>query len=328
MSSEKNTPAVSIVIAAYNAERWIEETLERVLAQTYQDFEIVVADDDSTDRTADIVEQYSSPVRLVRREENGGSAAARNTGIRAARGRYVAFLDADDLWLPEKLQRQMQILEAHPEVDWCYTDALIIDAESGEARFRAGRANVLREGNVLRPLLMANFIPFSSILARTEALEAIGGFNESPLHRISEDWDFCLRMAGHAPVRCVRAPLVRKRQHRRQKTETMDLTRALRSWQAIIDRAVRTHPDQLADLHDRSTARICFRIGRKMLDREARPEARRVLAQGLRCAPLSLNLWTYWTATFLPRPVLRVLGRLRARCRRLLEDEVSPPHKS
>jgi len=108
-------PAVSIITPAYNAERFIAHTIESVRAQTSKDWELLVVDDCSTDRTAGLVQQYQvldTRIRLLRHEENGGPARARDTAIVAAQGRFVAFLDSDDLWLPEKLERQIEYMRA------------------------------------------------------------------------------------------------------------------------------------------------------------------------------------------------------------------------
>lgn len=131
MTADK--PTFTVVIPLYNTERYIAETLDSVLAQTFCDFEVVVVDDASTDRGPDIVESYVAldhRVRMVT-QENRGLAGARNTGVREARGCYIAFLDADDLWLPEKLELHLAHLEAAPEVGLSFAPSLFID-EWGE----------------------------------------------------------------------------------------------------------------------------------------------------------------------------------------------------
>ncbi|WP_085506203.1 glycosyltransferase family 2 protein [Thalassobacillus devorans] len=110
----EQTPLVSVITPAYNAERFIGETIQSVIDQTFTDWEMVIVDDRSQDRTVEIVEEYRRKdprIRLVVLEENSGSAVARNTAIREAGGRYLAFLDSDDLWLPEKLERQLKFMQ-------------------------------------------------------------------------------------------------------------------------------------------------------------------------------------------------------------------------
>jgi len=123
-------PIASIVVPAYNSETTLGETLRSLLAQTFEDFEIIVVDDGSTDRTEAVAAAFdSSRVRIVS-QENRGLAGARNTGIHHARGIYVGFCDADDLWVPEKLERHVAHLEANPQVGLSYAGSAIIDGES------------------------------------------------------------------------------------------------------------------------------------------------------------------------------------------------------
>jgi len=112
---------VSVVIPAFNAGRFIKRTIESVLSQTYRDFEIIVVDDGSTDNTAEVVRSYGPKVRYIY-QENAGDGPSRNTGISAAKGDWIAFLDHDDEWLPEKLEFQMALLEENPGLRWCGTN--------------------------------------------------------------------------------------------------------------------------------------------------------------------------------------------------------------
>src|SRR3954447_14398775 len=112
------SPTVSVVIPAYNSAWCIDHAIDSVLAQTYHDYEIIVVDDGSTDETRDVVQRYGIAVRLVCKP-NGGMSSARNRGISEARGRYIAFLDSDDRWLPTKLALQVALLDTHPDVVFC-----------------------------------------------------------------------------------------------------------------------------------------------------------------------------------------------------------------
>jgi glycosyltransferase involved in cell wall biosynthesis len=114
-----NGPLITVIIGAYNAERYLGEAIESVLAQTYRNFELIVVDDGSTDRTGEIAASYGDPVRCIR-QANGGMAASRNRAIPEARGDYLAFLDADDRFPPEKLEQQLAVFEADPELDVVY----------------------------------------------------------------------------------------------------------------------------------------------------------------------------------------------------------------
>jgi glycosyltransferase involved in cell wall biosynthesis len=112
-------PLITVIIGAYDAERYLAEAIESVLAQTHRNLELIVVDDGSTDRTGEIAESYPDPVRCIH-QENGGMAASRNRAIPEARGDYLAFLDADDRFPPDKLEKQLAVFEADPELDVVY----------------------------------------------------------------------------------------------------------------------------------------------------------------------------------------------------------------
>lgn len=183
---------------AYNAGRYIAESVESVRAQTFEDWELVVVDDGSADDTGDVALRFAAAdarVRYVRRP-NGGQAAARNTGLGEARGRLVAFLDADDLWLPEKLALQIAVMEERG-VDLVYTDGHIFAEEgavSPEERFHIlpGEA---RGVEMFSTLFTSNRIGTLSVLVKREALDAVGLFDEDRAYQNSEDYDLWLRLA-------------------------------------------------------------------------------------------------------------------------------------
>jgi glycosyltransferase involved in cell wall biosynthesis len=122
------TPEISAIIPAYNAGRFINRTIDSILAQTFKDYELIVVDDGSTDNTAEIVKSYGSKVKYIY-QPNAGDGPARNTGIKAAAGKWLAFLDHDDEWLPEKLDTQMKLLSADPDLRWCGTNRYQSDGQ-------------------------------------------------------------------------------------------------------------------------------------------------------------------------------------------------------
>jgi teichuronic acid biosynthesis glycosyltransferase TuaG len=182
----------------YNAEGYIAEAIGSVLGQTYADWELIVVDDGSTDGTANVVKGLSARdarIRYVYRE-NGGQAAARNTGLRASRGDLVAFLDADDLWLPEKLAAQIAVME-RTGVDLVYTDGYIFSeggAVSAEERFHI-LPGAARGVEMFRTLFTSNRIGTLSVLVKRGALDAVGLFDESRVYQNCEDYDLWLRLA-------------------------------------------------------------------------------------------------------------------------------------
>ena len=171
-------PQVSVVLAAYNAEPFLGAALDSIAEQTFTGaMEVVVVDDGSTDATAEIVRRHRVGARLIQ-QANAGSAAARNRGIEEARGRYVAFHDADDLWLPAKLDRQLAAL-AETGARWSYTDAWFFDADSGETLGRWSDTHPMPAGDVARDLLRGNFLTVPTVLVERAVLERVGGFPET-----------------------------------------------------------------------------------------------------------------------------------------------------
>lgn len=237
---------VSVVIPNYNGARWIDETLQSVRAQTHADLEILVVDDGSTDDSAVIVERHAaqdSRVRLIR-QANGGVASARNNGWRAARSDFIAFIDSDDLWSRDKIERQLTRLTAPDTPGLVYSGYAPIDADSMTIE-RPPCPGF--EGSVLPRLALGNFIGNgSAALVRRSVLEQCGGF-EPALHHARaqgcEDLLFYCRAAEHCRFGAVVDHLVGYRTL--PDNMSSDGRRMLRSWQMVIDEIGERHPELL-----------------------------------------------------------------------------------
>jgi len=194
-------PLVSILIPCYNAERWVAQCIESALSQTYPNNEIIVIDDGSKDNTHEVVEQFVPAVRYVW-QENAERGAARNHGLRLAKGEFIAFLDSDDLWLPEMIERCVAFLRANPEIALVYSDAVQIDAAGRELRvLSAGKPG----RNPTDRLLKSNFLSIGRHMIRTAVVRKIGGFREERELSGSEDWEMWVRLSleariGYLPV--------------------------------------------------------------------------------------------------------------------------------
>lgn len=199
-------PIVSIVIPAYNRASLLCRAIGSVLAQSFTDFELIVVDDASTDNTEEVVRGFGDPrIRYLRHEENRGGSAARNTGIKAAQGRYIAFQDSDDEWLIEKLEKQVSLLESCDEsVGVVYSGMLRWDGQS--AVYFPPAKVAMREGDISSQILDRSFIGTPTLLIRRECLERIGGFDER-LPRF-QDWEMVIRLALTTHFRLVDEPLV------------------------------------------------------------------------------------------------------------------------
>ncbi|MHC4160347.1 MAG: glycosyltransferase family 2 protein, partial [Planctomycetota bacterium] len=173
---------ISVVIPAFNAGQFIRRTVDSILAQTYSDYEIIVVDDGSTDNTADVVRSYGPKVRYIY-QQNAGDGPARNTGITAAEGDWIAFLDHDDEWLPKKLQLQMEALNSHADVRWCGTNRYQSD---GRRRVAAGDAEAIKKAlgenyyfeNYFRAVVKGLCpVITSTMLVHREVFETVGLFD-------------------------------------------------------------------------------------------------------------------------------------------------------
>lgn len=300
-------PQVSVIIPAYNAAPWIAETLASVLAQTLQDFEIIVVDDGSTDETAEIVAKIEHIQYM--HKANGGAASARNVGIRLARSEYIAFVDADDLWLPDKLYLQMELLR-QTGLEWVYSDAYAFDGRTGGTLFAFSKLRRQYSGDVLRPLFLGDFIPMPTPIVRRGVFDEVGYFDESPKAHGVEDWDMWLRIAARYPIGLVNCPLARHRVHAASTVQS-ELPSPLYGRNLyVIERAISREPERLARLRNQSIARLCIRIGQFSVRRNNLDTARELFAQALRLNPCAVDAYVYWLGCFANQPVRDAAIRL------------------
>lgn len=188
----ENVPIISVVVPVYNGATTVKETIESVLQQTYQNFEIIVINDGSQDDTLAIVNSIQDHRIKVFSYPNAGLSASRNRGFARACGEFIAFLDADDLWIKDKLEAQLTALQQNPNAAVAYSWTDHID-EQGQ--FLRPASYTSYQGNIYARLLVGNFLACgSNILIRTQVLHQVGGFDESL--NSAEDWDMWLRLAA------------------------------------------------------------------------------------------------------------------------------------
>lgn len=197
-------PVISVIIPVYNGEKTIEETVRSVLNQTFQDFEIIIIDDGSKDATLEVIQQILDPRIQVYSYANSGQGASRNRGFSYATGQYISFLDADDLWTPDKLEAQLEALQTNSDAAVAYSWTDFID-EFGNFLRPGSHLNI--SGNVYPHLLLTNILENgSNPLIRREAINKVGDFDESLPP--AEDWDFYLRLAAVYPFVVVPRPQI------------------------------------------------------------------------------------------------------------------------
>ncbi|GAX92001.1 glycosyltransferase family 2 protein [Effusibacillus lacus] len=197
-------PKVSVIIPTYNRGSFVIHAIESVLAQTFKDYEIIVVDDGSADNTRELVKKYGDKVRYIH-QKNQGPSAARNTGIRHAKGKYIAFCDSDDRFLPDKLQKQMDYIKRHPDCRFLYTWYYNVDAEGRRTKLRKPTKCKGRE-HLQYCLFTRRFtIRTSTVLIHKKCFQKVGMFNEKYLY--SQDWDMWLRLASRYRGDCLQEPL-------------------------------------------------------------------------------------------------------------------------
>jgi GT2 family glycosyltransferase len=229
-------PTVSVIIPTYNRAYLVSQAIESVLAQTYTSYEIIVINDGSPDNTKEVLDKYADKITALH-QENQGVAAARNAGLKVAVGRYIAFLDDDDLWLPNKLEKQIAYLESNPNIGLVYSDMFCFD-ENGVLPHTWSQANPTPPVQECWILFVRNFIPMPSVVVRRECLNQIGLFDNTVIP--CEDYDMWLRLIEKFPVHFLNEPLVRYRRSpdSLQKNEERQLV----SWLRVKEKAFHRNP--------------------------------------------------------------------------------------
>jgi len=195
---------VSVIVPVYNGEKYIREAIDSILNQSYKDFEVIVIDDGSKDNTLSIIKEYDGKIRW-KSQKNKGQASAINEGIKMAKGEYVAYLDADDVCMPERLKIQVRYLDEHPNVGLVYSGCYLINGSGGIQRIMNAH---LYDDFVL---LQKDYIARSTVMHRKKCLDEVGLFDESITG--DDDWDMWIRISEKSRVGCIEKPLVKYRVH-------------------------------------------------------------------------------------------------------------------
>jgi len=270
-------PTVSVIIPAYNSEQFVGASIDSVLAQSYRPLEVVVVDDGSKDGTKAAVRAFGDRVRYLF-QANQGPAAARNTGIAAATGDLICFLDADDLWTADKLESQVAFMEQHPAVGLLFADSEEFEAETVACRSLLATSRywaelqaqpIVREA--FQKLLEENFIPTSTVMIRKECFATAGTFDV--MLKGPEDRDMWSRIAAHVPIAVMPRVLARKRVV--LSSVSRDVETTLRSRVRLWTKARRLFPElAAAPTVDALLAATYLHLGFVLLHKENTREAR------------------------------------------------------
>ena len=300
----------TVVCAAYNAAAFIEEAVASALAQRVKPAKIIVVNDGSTDNTAEILQKrFAREVQLVN-QNNEGAWAARNHGISLVQTDWIAFLDADDVWLPEKLERQIDYLASFPDCVLVSADAWYWD---GSKRWRNPSQGPYACGNHLRRLFRQNFMIYSATIARTGVVKQFGGFRK---YRNCEDYDLWLRIAAQYPIGFIPEPLILYRRHPQGKSG--NVARQCETQIRIINRFVTQEQSKVPGwLHRQRQADLLFRLAYQYLRQAKYGEATHSSRKALLANPIHLkNAIVFFLANVCQ--ILRWLGMERA-CKWLLK---------
>jgi glycosyltransferase involved in cell wall biosynthesis len=201
---------VSVIIPAYNYGHFLPDAIESVIDQTYRNFELIVVDDGSTDRTEQVCRRYGDVLKYIY-QVNGGVSRAQNTGIEASKGEYIAFLGADDAWMPQKLELQVDFLESHKDIGMVFSNGYNCDEELGITGMIYENFDTSILDAATENLLVNNFIPGTSVMVRRRCLDSGGLFDEAI--RGCEDWHLWIRISLGEKVGYIDQPLIKYRYH-------------------------------------------------------------------------------------------------------------------
>ena len=254
-------PEISVIIPAYNAQKTIKKTIESVIEQTYADWELILINDGSTDRTVEIVNEIKESRIKVYNYANAGVAKARDRGIENARGKYIAFLDADDFWTPDKLQLQLQTLKANPQGGVAYSWTYFYYEKTQDC-FPSNP--VYYQENVYPQLLAENFLHHgSNPLIKRQAIDSVGNFNSNFPH--CADWDYYLRLAAEWHFIVVPKHQIYYRQS--SNSMTSNIAEIERQLCQMLEQTYQTVPNDLQHIKSKSEAWIYQYCTQQYLER-------------------------------------------------------------
>jgi glycosyltransferase involved in cell wall biosynthesis len=298
------TAVVTVVMPAYEAAAFIGEAIQSVLAQTFADWQLVVVDDGSTDQTPEILAACGDRrIRLIQIEHTGLPAVARNEALRRSESPYVAFLDADDVWRPHKLARQLAMFDSQPELGLVHTGFERLS--DGALEPVPSPPELTASESLFERLAVQNYVANSSVLLRRELLDRHGLLDEDPQLRGAEDLELWLRLSQHTTFGYVDEPLVVYRLHASNlgQGEQMGL-----SYVTALDKMERLYPELVAGLGAPYWRTLGYMRCYFGLEGRGRQE----LVRGLRQHPRDRFAWRWLARSFLPADFVRAHPNLRA----------------
>jgi glycosyltransferase involved in cell wall biosynthesis len=295
-------PKVSIVIPTYNSAQFLDETLQSVFSQTFNDFEIIVIDDGSTDQTRKVLSKYDDRIRYFL-QENGGPAKARNRGIRESLGEYIAFLDADDIWLPTKLEKQVSRFQQNPELGMVFTENSCFD-QNGIYLTSLGKRKKLMRGDLVKNIFLHSGVATPTVMVRREVFNQIGVFDEELY--MSEDDNMWIRVTANFKAELIDEPLAKARTHSTRTTANKKkLYECIQTNVKLLNCRYEDIWERIKDVVPQKLSQLQFDLGYEYFENQCFDKARQAFALGIHHYKWYLKNYIYYLSCFLPKKAIQ-----------------------
>jgi len=293
-------PRVSVIIPTYNRRNLLGRAINSVLNQNYQDFELIIVDDGSTDNTVKLVKSFNYEIiKYIRHDKNRGVSAARNTGIRVAKGDYIAFQDSDDEWMPEKLERQIRAFEtASPVIGIVYTGRYRII--NNQKDYAPPTKLTPRDGDLSCRLLRAPWMPPQATLVKRECFKRVGMFNER--FRALGDWELFLRMSKYYQFKFIDEPLVIL--YRQPDSITENQSALIKASKQILEAFFDDFEKDKTVL-----ARRYFSLGHLLCSIGKLSEGRDYFVRSVKAYPLDIRVFSAFLVSLLGKSVFNMVAK-------------------
>lgn len=301
---------ISVVMPTYNYARYIGEAIDSVLAQTRSDYEIIVIDDGSNDGTGDLIKNKYPMVRYFYTKQNGVSSA-RNLGIKVSKGEFIAFLDADDVWLPEKLEKQIDVFNKKKEVGMVYTENCSFDKYNRIVDRSLGKREKLMRGDVVRNIFLNSYLTTSTVMVRKAVFDRVGLFEEQL--KAAEDDNMWMRIAMEYPIEMIDEPLVRYRITEGSLSRTY--SKCIEGVKKNIELIRIKYPDLYQRLGRKSMDNkyyvIYFSEGYNCFTTKEYDAAKVYFKKSMEFNPYKLKSYVYYLSCYFPQGIIDKLKQLK-----------------
>jgi glycosyltransferase involved in cell wall biosynthesis len=289
-----NTPLVSVIVPTHNRPYLLRRAIRSILSQTYNNLEIIVVDDCPSNPVGHVIKSISdSRIRYVLHSSNKGVCGARNTGIDESNGEYISFLDDDDEWKTNKIQKQVDLLKTSPEIGLVYTGTRAVDDSNNTLSVNKPTIG----GDVTKQLLLGDFVPFSTVLVDQNIVEKAGPLDEHLTNW--EDWEWCIRLSLHTNFGFVKHPLVILHRGSHEMRSDDFEKKQKTGYKRFVEKAM-PHAQNYGQIFEKKAkAHINYRLGYSALSNGYYTDARRQLFTSIKIWPFSTKFYTYFILSIL-----------------------------